>query len=75
MRYVTYGIRGHVTTLGINIKVLRIEVLHITRNNMINIMEEFSHACCDNHILMVRGNNKHTLTFEMKNFERCIRVN
>ena len=75
LRYVTYGIRGHVTTLGINIKVLRIEVLKITRNNMINIKEGFTHACCDNYVLMVRGNNKHTLVFEMKFFERWIRLN
>ena len=59
----------HLDLYGLNIKVLRIELLQITENNMIKIREDFPSACCDNYILMVKGKYIYALVFGMKIIE------
>ena len=59
----------HLVLYGLNIKVLRIELLQITENNMISSTEEFIPACCDNYILMVSDKYIYIyifIVFEMK---------
>ena len=56
----------HLDLYGLNIKVLRIDLLQIIEDNMINIKEDFAPACCDNYIIMVKGKYIYTLVFGIK---------
>ena len=57
----------HRDLYGLNMKV-QIERTNnwvVVENNMINIMEDFFDACCDNYIISVNAKYIYNLVFEM----------